>query len=145
MLIHSHDWNMCLTETVRFASDGCVLASLGTLGPLGLLAAGVALGLFAWRQFLNRCKPRAPEPAPQSPQMLFHELCGAHRLSAAQMRLLEWVASDQQLPQPGLLFLDPLPLERALARSENSGVRKRLTDLRAKLFAGLLELAPAAR
>ncbi len=142
MLIHSHDWTTWLTETIRFASDGCVLASLGTLGRLGLLVTGVAAGLSAWRQILNRRKPPTPEPAPQSPQMLFHELCGAHRLSAAQMRLLEWVASDQQLPQPGLLFLDPLPLERALARSEHSGVRKRLADLRAKLFAGLLQGPP---
>jgi hypothetical protein len=49
---------------------------------------------------------------------------------------LEWVVSDRQLSQPGLLFLDPLLLERVISRSDTPGVRKRLTDLRSKLFAG---------
>jgi hypothetical protein len=72
-----------------------------------------------------------------------HELCHVHRLSAAQERLLEWVVNDRQLSHPAMLFLDPLLLERAISRSDAPGVRKRLTDLRSKLFAGALGLGGA--
>jgi hypothetical protein len=110
---------------------------------LGALAAGLSLGVLAiwWYARIRVQAPKQPkQPAPHSPQQLFHELCRAHRLSAAQERLLEWVVSDRQLSQPGLLFLDPLLLERAISRSDTPGVRKRLTDLRSKLFDGLVQL-----
>jgi hypothetical protein len=50
---------------------------------------------------------------------------------------MEWVVSDLQLPQPAMLFLEPLLLERAMTRSDTPGVRKRLADLRSRLFAGM--------
>ena len=102
----------------------------------GALAAGLALGVLAIWLFAHFRSPRPKEHAPQRPQQLFRELCRAHQLTAAQELLLEWVVNDRQLNQPGLLFLDPLLLERAISRSDTPGVRKRLTDLRSKLFAG---------
>ncbi len=110
------------------------------LGRLGVLPAGLALGVLAYWCFARMRRPKALRHASTSPQELFHELCQAHRLSAAQERLLEWVATDRQLALPGLLFLDPLHLERAISASDNAGVRKRLADLRAKLFSGLVGL-----
>jgi len=109
--------------------------SLG-VNRVGALAAGLALGVLAIWCFARFRRPRSKVHAPQSPQQLFRELCRAHHLTAAQERLLEWVVSDRQLSQPGLLFLDPLLLERAISRSNTPGVRRRLTDLRSKLFAG---------
>lgn len=105
---------------------------------VGVLSAGMALGVLTCWYVARQRRPKALRHAPTSPQQLFHELCRAHGLSAAQERLLEWVASDQQLALPGLLFVDPLHLERAISFSDNPGVRKRLTDLRARLFSGLV-------
>jgi hypothetical protein len=110
--------------------------SMPGVNRIGALAAGLALGVLSIWYFARFRKPRPKEHAPQSPQQLFRELCRAHNLTAAQERLLEWVISDRQLSQPGLLFLDPLLLERAISRSDAPGVRRRLTDLRSKLFAG---------
>jgi len=120
-----------------------VRASPLGMSRLGALAAGLSLGVLAiWWYSRIRDTPRK-EHAPQSPQQLMHELCRAHRLSAAQERLLEWVVNDRQLTHPAMLFLDPLLLERAISRSDAPGVRKRLTDLRSKLFAGALGLGGA--
>jgi len=107
-----------------------------------LLAAGAAVGVLTawWLIRARQSKAAAVRHAPQSHELLFHELCQAHRLTAAQERLLEWVIADRQLALAGLVFLDPLVLERAISRSDNPGVRKRLTDLRTRLFAGLISL-----
>jgi hypothetical protein len=109
--------------------------SLVDVGNLGAIASGMAIGvLIVWCYSRRRTPTKAA--AVHSPQRLFGELCTVHRLNAAQRRLLEWVADDSPLMQPALVFLDPLLLESAIARSESPGVRKRLTDLRARLFAG---------
>jgi hypothetical protein len=103
---------------------------------MGALAAGLAVGvLIAW--YYSRWFNRRPvDNAPNNPQRLFAELCRAHKLSAAQQRLLEWLASERQLLQPALVFLDPILLESAIAHADSPAVRKRLTELRSRLFAG---------
>jgi hypothetical protein len=100
------------------------------------VAGGLAAGIWAIWLLARRGSARRPA-VPPSPQQLFQELCQAHQLSAAQQRLMEWVVSDLQLPQPAMLFLEPLLLERAMTRSDTPGVRKRLADLRSRLFAGM--------
>lgn len=103
---------------------------------LGAVTCGLAVGV--WAIWLVARRSRSRQPAvPHSPQQLFQELCQAHHLSAAQQRLMEWVVSDLQLPQPAMLFLEPLLLERSMTRSDTPGVRKRLADLRSRLFAGM--------
>jgi hypothetical protein len=106
------------------------------LSRFGAVACGLAVGVLGiWLLARRR---RAARPAvPHSPLQLFHELCQAHRLSAAQQRLMEWVVGDQQLLQPAMVFLDPLVLERSMTRSDTPGVRKRLAELRSRLFAGM--------
>ena len=103
---------------------------------LSAIACGLAVGVWAIWLVARRARSRQPA-VPHSPQQLFQELCQAHHLSAAQQRLMEWVVSDLQLPQPAMLFLEPLLLERAMTRSDTPGVRKRLADLRSRLFAGM--------
>jgi hypothetical protein len=103
---------------------------------LGLLAAGLAIGvLVAWHLSRWRARP-ASDASPHNPYKLLGELCRAHQLSAAQKRLLEWLAADRELLQPALVFLDPILLDSAIAHADSPGVRKRLTELRARLFAG---------
>jgi hypothetical protein len=126
---------------LAYSSQWCgtlIAASWLSLGitRLGALASGLAVGVLAIWWYSRRRQPRK-EQALHSPQRLFQELCRAHRLSAAQELLLEWVVSDRQLAQPAMVFLDPLLLEQAMARSDAPGVRKRLADLRSRLFARL--------
>jgi hypothetical protein len=118
-----------LTKLVEFSPAG------GTR--LGMLAAGLAVGvLVAWNYSRRRTR-RATDASPHQPQKLFRELCQAHGLSAAQRRLLEWLVADRELMLPALVFLDPILLESAIGHGESPGVRKRLTELRTKFFGGL--------
>jgi len=104
---------------------------------LGALAAGLAIGVLLVWCYSRGSNRRQIDCSPHSPHKLFAELCKAHRLTAAQRRLLEWLAAERQLLQPALVFLDPILLESAIAHADSPGVRKRLTDLRTKLFAAL--------
>lgn len=104
---------------------------------LGALASGLAIGVLVVWCYSRRSGRRTADGSPHSPQKLFGELCQAHRLTAAQRRLLEWLVAERQLLQPALVFLDPILLESAIAHADSPGVRKRLIDLRAKLFATL--------
>lgn len=114
------------------------VSSLG-LSRIGVLAAGLAVGvLIAWCYSRWSRKEREEDAGPpHSPQKLFRELCKAHRLSAAQQRLLEWLAAERQLLQPAMVFLDPILLESAIVHADSPNVRKRLTELRSRIFAGL--------
>jgi hypothetical protein len=104
---------------------------------VGVLAAGLAVGVFiAWCYSRRFARP-TDEVSPQNPQRLFVELCRAHKLSAAQRRLLEWLVAERQLIQPALVFLDPILLESAIAHADSPSVRRRLTELQSRLFAGI--------
>jgi hypothetical protein len=109
------------------------------LSRMGVLAAGMAVGvLIAWcYSRWSRTQREEDTGPPHSPQKLFSELCKAHKLSAAQQRLLEWLAAERQLLQPALVFLDPILLESAIAHADSPNVRKRLSELRSRIFAGL--------
>ena len=120
-------WSLLLAE----AQSGFLAVSR-----LGALAAGLAAGVAMFWWYSRRHQPTKEHPL-HSPQQLFAELCRAHRLSASQERLLEWVVGERQLAQPAMVFLDPLLLEQAMAKSDTPSVRKRLADLRSRLFAGL--------
>jgi hypothetical protein len=129
-------WPLIVAQ-ISMSNAAADSGALWTLSRLGLLAGGLALGVLAYYGLARFRRPRTPQHAPQSPHQLFHELCRAHKLSAAQERLLEWVASDRQLSLSGLVFLDPLLLERSISNCNHPGVRRRLTVLRTRLFAGL--------
>ena len=120
-------WSMLLAE-----GQGGFLA----ISRLGALAAGLAAGVALIWWYSHRRQPSHERPL-HSPQLLFAELCRAHRLSAPQERLLEWVVGERQLAQPAMVFLDPLLVEQAMSKSDTPSVRKRLADLRSRLFAGL--------
>jgi hypothetical protein len=115
------------------------IAALPIATRLGALASGLALGVLLvwWYARVRTSAPPPKEASTSDPVKLFGELCRAHRLSAAQQRLLEWLVAERQLMQPALVFLEPILLESAIVHAESQTVRKRLTDLRARLFAGL--------
>jgi len=119
------------------------LAGMPVVTRLGALATGLALGVLVVWHYARWKSPQTLPPQETStkgtcdPSKLFGELCQAHRLTAAQKRLLEWLVAERQLVQPALVFLDPILLESAILHAESPAVRKRLTQLRAKLFAGL--------
>jgi hypothetical protein len=119
------------------------LAGMPVVTRLGALATGLAIGVLVMWHYARAKSSHAPPATETStkgtsdPAKLFGELCQAHRLTAAQKRLLEWLVAERQLAQPALVFLDPILLESAVLYAESPAVRKRLTQLRAKLFAGL--------
>ncbi|MEX2174530.1 MAG: hypothetical protein WD872_09220 [Pirellulaceae bacterium] len=101
---------------------------------LGASAAGLAFGvLLVWLYTSWLAQQR--QPTASYPERLFGELCRAHRLSAAQRRLLEWVIAELHVLQPAMVFLDPNLLEAAVPRTAAPAVRKRLIDLQSRLFA----------
>lgn len=89
----------------------------------GVLILLAAIG-FAVARFRQR----------QSPWGLFRSLCGAHRLSARERRLLTHLAWQHQLSQPALLFLDPSLWEAARLGSAWDAQAKNLSVLRERLF-----------
>jgi hypothetical protein len=102
---------------------------------VGLLAAGLALGVLVAWCCLRRARRRDADLSGHNPNQLLGQLCQAHGLAAAQRRLLEWLAAERQLMQPAIVFLDPSLLEDAMAHADSPGVRQRLAELRATLFA----------
>lgn len=68
------------------------------------LLAGVSLLIF----LLSRLRARQEKGDPyHNPWALFRELSKAHGLDRRERRLLKRLAADQNLAQPGLLFVDP--------------------------------------
>jgi hypothetical protein len=128
VLAEASNSSQFLTKLAEFSPAG--------LTRLGMLAAGLAMGvLVAWCLSRWQARRKQRDPSPHNPYRLFGELCQAHGLTAAQRRLLEWLAADRELLQPAMAFLDPILLESAIAHAESAGVRKRLVELRSKLFA----------
>ncbi len=66
---------------------------------------------------------------------VFSELCEAHDLNRLERALLLQLASTYEMPQPGVLFIDPWSLEQA--SSSPSPEAHRYSALRSKLFGSL--------
>lgn len=52
-----------------------------------------------------------------TPNLIMHELCRAHRLSGSGRRMLELIANEAQLEQPATMFLGPQHFEAAVAKA----------------------------
>jgi hypothetical protein len=104
-----------------------VLAACGAA-----LVALVIAALYFWNTLY---KTRTGSGAASSKD-LFFELCNAHELNRLERTLLEQLAAIYELPQPGVLFLDPWTLEQAAAAP--GAEAPRYAALRQKLF-GMLE------
>lgn len=76
---------------------------------------------------------RAPI-ASNTPNLMMHELCRAHRLKGGARRMLERIADEAQLEQPAIMFLGPQHFEAAV---EKAG-QKINYDKRQKTLIGML-------
>ena len=74
-----------------------------------LLVVGIAMICF-------KIADRAPM-AVNTPNLMMHELCRAHRLSAGGRRMLERIADEAQLEQPATMFLGPQHFEAAVEKA----------------------------
>ena len=52
-----------------------------------------------------------------TPNLILHELCRAHKLSGSGRRMLEQIADEAQLEQPATMFLGPLHFEAAVEKA----------------------------
>ena len=52
-----------------------------------------------------------------TPNLILHELCRAHGLSASSRRMLERIAEEAQIEQPALMLLGPQQFEVAVERA----------------------------
>jgi hypothetical protein len=125
-----------LDEIARQADRSRTSGILVDATTLSVITIGLAVGALLVWIYARWYVPRTEHP-PASPQGLLEELCRAHRLKAAQQRLIEWVATEHHLAQPVMVFLDPRLLDMTLARCKQPDVRKRLSELRSRLFEGL--------
>ena len=125
-----------LDEIAREADRSRTSGILIDATTLSAITIGLAVGALVVWIYARWYVPQSELP-PASPQGLFEEVCRAHRLKAAQQRLLEWVAAEHHLAQPVMVFLDPRLLEVTLAHCKQPDVRKRLSELRSRLFEGL--------
>jgi hypothetical protein len=66
---------------------------------------------------------------------VFSELCDAHDLNRLERALLLQLSSTYEMPQPGVMFVDPWSLEQA--SSSPSPEAHRYAALRNKLFGSL--------
>jgi hypothetical protein len=125
-----------LDEIAREADRSRTSGILIDATTLSVITIGLAVGALVVWIYARWYVPHSEHP-PASPQGLLEEICRAHRLKAAQKRLIEWVAAEHQLVQPVMVFLDPRLLDMTLARCKQPEVRKRLSELRSRLFEGL--------
>jgi hypothetical protein len=101
---------------------------LVVFGGLALVGGGL-LGYRTWRRRAARRRGNGP-----GQQLLFQELCRAHKLDLPARRLLLRLARSQRVAQPARLFLEP---ERFLADRLGGALRARRTEieaLRERLF-----------
>ena len=89
------------------AAGGGFSALWYLLIPIALVAVGTAI-----YRILDR-----PPAVVNTPQGMLHELCRAHRLSAAGRNLLVRIAEEAELPQPALLFLSESEFDAAVEKA----------------------------
>lgn len=119
-----------LTEGIQGQRGAWSAAGLTLLVLSVLAVAALAAAAYYW--FIVR--PRQTTAA--TPAALFEKLCQAHRLSAAEIALLQEIARQDRMPLPPRVFLEPerFEVERRCGPLAQRGVE--LAALRAKLFAG---------
>jgi hypothetical protein len=115
------------------------------LDPSLIIASLVVLAaVIAFLGFLHRLMNRREgRRLYNSPKQLFRSLCRLHELTAADRRALVQLARSERLAQPASLFLDPDRFTTAVKSPAWQSQRQQLERLRAKLFAGLDDAAPA--
>ena len=84
---------------------------------------------------LNRLSRDDRQQIRNNPRGLFRELCRAHGLSLTHRRLLDQLASYQQLADPARLFLEPERFEPARLGPVLEPHQARFAALRDRLFA----------
>ena len=96
---------------------------------LAAILAAAAVGWWAWTAWQRRL---GQQPH-RHPQRLFAALCRAHGLDRNQRRLLLQLAEHCQLPQPGMVFLQP---ERFAASNLSgfAGSQNEIKTLHDRLF-----------
>jgi hypothetical protein len=97
---------------------------------LAAIVAAAAIGWWVWTVWQRRL---GQQPH-RHPQRLFAALCRAHGLDRNQRRLLLQLAEHCQLPQPGMVFLEP---ERFAASNLSgfAGSQSEIKSLHDRLFA----------
>ena len=66
-----------------------------------------------------KIKDRTPM-AGNTPNLILHELCRAHGISASGCRMLDRIADEAQLEQPALMLLGPEHFEAAVEKSSKN-------------------------
>ncbi len=95
---------------------------------------GIVAALFLLAKLFHLCEKRRPT---NSSIRLFLSLCRAHRLRWSERWLLWRVAREQQLKDPGRLFLEPERLDPANLSPVLQLRAARLEGIRSRLFAGV--------
>jgi hypothetical protein len=83
----------------------------------------------------NTLRKARGESSGGSAKDVFCELCDAHDLNRLERALLLQLSSTYEMPQPGVMFVDPWTLEQA--SSSPSPEAHRYAALRNKLFGSL--------
>lgn len=99
------------------------LASLIAIGIFGLLAI--------W--LLSRWRAKDHKPIDNS-ELLYRELCRAHRLTWSQRSMLHKIAIQQRLEDPSVLFVEPTYLKQAAKESRKPRQKQQCEQLQQKLF-----------
>lgn len=78
-----------------------------------------------------------------NPGALFRALCRAHQLGRSDRNLLRQLARAHHLEQPALLFVEPGHFDTEVLGEAFRKQHDHLTELRARLFAGLADIDSA--
>ncbi len=97
---------------------------------VALVALTIAV-VYLW----NTLRKTRGESSGGSAKDVFAELCDAHDLNRLERALLLQLSSTYEMPQPGVMFVDPWSLEQA--SSSPSPEAHRYAALRSKLFGSL--------
>lgn len=115
----------------RFQSENAML------GPLSVGAAALAavtLVTLIW--LISKARDNGQQQEINHPWKLLRELSQAHRLSAAQERLLHRMIRHYQIEPPARLFLEPERFQAAAADAAFAREQRVIQGLKNRLFNG---------